>query len=189
MSICKQHSVLVNPIVTHEKPRPYQTLLIPNNIHSVLSSVNYPYNSIFSVKSNPSGSESSHELLLPNVSRMATSWPHVNDQLLNPNFSFLKSQAAKLGRWQISKSFILFNKFSNYDFRFEKMFSFSTLNDGKSFERSEVFKTFEAPLIKESKSIETSKRIRKKGAGRKTANPKMEADLIQWFNEYVKEKC
>jgi hypothetical protein len=120
---------------------------------------------------------------------MATNWPRLNPQLLNPLLALPFPQIVKFSRWQISQSSILYNKFSKYDIRFEKVFSFATLNDGKIYEKSDIFKGSFFSTMKIFQKAESPKRIRKKGAGRKTANPQMEADLINWFNEYAKQYC
>jgi hypothetical protein len=187
--MCKDAAEILNNTMTQDRIRPYQAVMMLNSPLEIFGNGNHPLNSIFSVQSSHSNSESCQELLLPNVSRMATSWPRVNTQLFNPLLAQSVPQIAKSGRWHISKTSILYNKLSNYDIRCEKKFSFAALNDGKSYEKSDIFKGSYFSSMKIFQKVESSKRIRKKGAGRKTANPQMEADLINWFNEYAKQQC
>jgi len=68
------------------------------------------------------------------------------------------------------------------------MFSFARWDEGRRYEKADIFKTEILPETKPVRVMEAPKRIRKKGAGRKTANPAMETALIQWFTNYINEK-
>ena len=170
-----------------EKVRPYQNYINSLNPFCPTDTTQY-YPSILSFNSNNSIRDKTSEFVIPNSFKQCrVSLPLGGGSILPSLPSQLPIQA-KPGRWQVSPPFIIFRHHGNYSVRFEKMFSFARWDEGRHYEKADIFKAESTPETRPARIIEAPRRIRKKGAGRKTANPAMEISLIDWFKSYINEK-
>ncbi len=170
-----------------EKTRPYQNYL---NSFPPLYHDDKPqyFPSILSFNTSNSMPEKSAEFMLPSPSKQIKTWPL---SAAGPHHAYVLAQPhlpAKGSRWQISPSFSVFMYQGKTPVRCANMFSFARWDEGRRFEKAEVFKQQNLPEPQPVKVSDAPRRIRKKGAGRKTANPNMESALIQWFDSYITEK-
>jgi hypothetical protein len=170
-----------------EKIRPYQNFVNAFNPFLPTDTTQY-FPSILSFNTANSMPEKSVDYQIPNNLKHYKVYSPNGIGLTNGFLSTQSHLQTKGNRWQISRPLNVYRQDGSSGMKLEKMFSFARWDEGRLYEKAEIFKTEALPEPKPVKASDAPRRIRKKGAGRKTANPGMETALIQWFTAYTNER-